>query len=48
MHLFSALGRAECFLVAAMAYDRFVAICKPLHYTLIIARTLCLQVLALA
>lgn len=48
MHLFSALGRAECFLVAAMAYDRFVAVCKPLRYTVIIARTLCLQMLGLA
>ncbi|XP_057574856.1 olfactory receptor 10Q1-like [Hippopotamus amphibius kiboko] len=47
MHLFIALGGAECFLLAVMAYDRFVAICKPLHYTAIITRTLCLQMLAL-
>ncbi|ELV09626.1 Olfactory receptor 10Q1 [Tupaia chinensis] len=48
MHLFIALGGAECFLLAAMAYDRFVAICKPLRYTLIITKALCLQMLALA
>ncbi|XP_077845108.1 olfactory receptor 10Q1-like [Macaca mulatta] len=48
MHFFVALGGAECFLLAVMAYDRFVAICKPLHYTLLITRTLCLQMLALA
>ncbi|XP_021008362.1 olfactory receptor 10K1-like [Mus caroli] len=48
MHLFIALGGAECFLLAAMAYDRFVAICNPLRYTLIITRALCLQMLALA
>ncbi|XP_077003024.1 olfactory receptor 10V1-like [Tamandua tetradactyla] len=48
MHLFIALGGAECFLLAAMAYDRFVAICKPLRYPLIVTRALCLQMLALA
>ncbi|KAL4844242.1 hypothetical protein H8958_008965 [Nasalis larvatus] len=48
MHFFVALGRAECFLLALTAYDRFVAICKPLHYTLLITRTLCLQMLTLA
>ncbi|XP_055964705.1 olfactory receptor 10V1-like [Sorex fumeus] len=48
MHLFIALGGAECFLLAVMAYDRFVAICNPLRYTLIITRPLCLAMLALA
>ncbi|RLV98944.1 hypothetical protein DV515_00010146 [Chloebia gouldiae] len=27
MHLFVALGGTECFLLAAMSYDRYVAIC---------------------
>lgn len=48
MHLFIALGGAECFLLAVMAYDRFLAICRPLPYPLIITRALCLQMLALA
>jgi olfactory receptor len=48
MHLFIALGGAEWFLLTAMAYDRFVAICNPLRYTLIITRAFCLQMLALA
>ncbi|XP_061448045.1 olfactory receptor 10A7-like [Rhineura floridana] len=34
-------GAAECFLLAAMAYDRYVAICRPLHYTLIMSSKMC-------
>ncbi|XP_042303564.1 olfactory receptor 10Q1-like [Sceloporus undulatus] len=45
MYFFIALGTTECFLLAVMAYDRYVAICNPLRYTLIMSRTLCLQLL---
>ncbi|KAM6143330.1 olfactory receptor 10Q1-like [Erethizon dorsatum] len=48
MHLFIALGGEECFLLLAMAHDRFVAICIPLSYTLTVTRALCLQLLTLA
>ncbi|KAM6143548.1 olfactory receptor 10Z1-like [Erethizon dorsatum] len=50
MHLFIALGGAECFLLLAMAHDCFVAICSSLRYTLTVTRALalCLQLLTLA
>ncbi|NXO30278.1 O10AC protein, partial [Cisticola juncidis] len=43
MHLFVALGGAECFLLAAMAYDRCVAVCQPLRYAALMGRGLCLR-----
>ncbi|XP_004874797.1 olfactory receptor 2M3 [Heterocephalus glaber] len=36
----SLLG-AECFLLAAMAYDRYVAICYPLRYPVLMSQKLC-------
>nr|XP_023398071.1 olfactory receptor 4P4-like [Loxodonta africana] len=38
MHFF---GSIEVFILTAMAFDRFVAICKPLHYMIIMNRTRC-------
>ncbi|XP_053120603.1 olfactory receptor 10A4-like [Hemicordylus capensis] len=46
MYFFGSLGITECCLLAAMAYDRYVAICQPLHYTAIINRSICLQISA--
>ncbi|XP_023395279.1 olfactory receptor 6C4-like [Loxodonta africana] len=37
------LGATEFYLLAAMSYDRYVAICKPLHYTTIMNRRACTQ-----
>ncbi|NXJ72089.1 OR4M1 protein, partial [Rostratula benghalensis] len=35
------LGAAEAFLLMVMAYDRYIAICKPLHYSRFVNRGVC-------
>ncbi|KAM6224001.1 LOW QUALITY PROTEIN: olfactory receptor 5K1-like [Rhynchocyon petersi] len=36
---------ADCFLLAAMAYDRYVAICHPLQYHTMMSKQLCIQMI---
>ncbi|XP_007949673.1 olfactory receptor 12D2 [Orycteropus afer afer] len=43
LHFFHFLGSTEAIMLAMMALDRFVAICKPLHYTVIMNHKRCTQ-----
>ncbi|NP_001001371.1 olfactory receptor Olr1002 [Rattus norvegicus] len=38
-------GASEFYLLAAMSYDRYVAICKPLHYMTIMNNKVCVQLI---
>ncbi|XP_007092999.1 olfactory receptor 2T29-like [Panthera onca] len=42
MFLYLTLGGSEFFLLAAMAYDRYVAICHPLRYPILMNNRVCL------
>ncbi|XP_054826026.1 olfactory receptor 5B21-like [Eublepharis macularius] len=46
MWFFATFATTECYLLAAMAYDRFMAICNPLLYPVTMTRNICLQLLA--
>ncbi|XP_004648907.1 olfactory receptor 5A2-like, partial [Octodon degus] len=42
-YFFFSLGATECILLAVMSYDRYVAICSPLHYSLLMNSQICLK-----
>ncbi|XP_027462337.1 olfactory receptor 2T33-like [Zalophus californianus] len=41
--IFLTLGGGECFLLAAMSYDRYVAVCHPLRYPILMSWQICLR-----
>ena len=46
MYFFLVFGATECLLLTSMAYDRYVAICNPLLYPLLVNSRLCIQLAA--
>ncbi|XP_004390065.1 olfactory receptor 11G2-like [Trichechus manatus latirostris] len=43
-YFFFSLGSTECFFLAVMAFDRYFAICQPLHYPTVMTGRLCTSV----
>ncbi|XP_069828327.1 olfactory receptor 5AP2-like [Dendropsophus ebraccatus] len=46
MYFFAASVTTECFLLGIMAYDRYVAICNPLLYSVVMNKKICIQLVA--
>nr|XP_005284291.2 olfactory receptor 1019-like [Chrysemys picta bellii] len=48
MFFFISFGGIECLILGVMAYDRYVAICHPLHYGMFMSRRMCALLAAAA
>ncbi|XP_066097353.1 olfactory receptor 5AC1-like [Saccopteryx bilineata] len=47
-YIFASSANTECFLLVVMAYDRYVAICNPLLYQVVMSNIFCIQLLGIS
>ncbi|XP_049714050.1 olfactory receptor 5AC1-like [Elephas maximus indicus] len=47
-YFFGSSATTECFLLVVMAYDRYVAICNPLLYPVVMSNQLCMQLIGVS
>lgn len=45
-YFFGSLAATECLLLAVMSYDRYLAICQPLHYPILMTGPFCVRLAA--
>ncbi|XP_004003651.3 olfactory receptor 11A1-like [Ovis aries] len=45
-YFFGSLAATECLLLAVMSYDRYLAICQPLHYPILMTGPFCIRLAA--
>ncbi|XP_053120513.1 olfactory receptor 10A2-like [Hemicordylus capensis] len=48
LYFFGYLATTECCFLAVMSYDHYLAICKPLHYTMLMNGRICVKLIAVS